>query len=200
METDDQSLIQQARRGELEAFNELVRRYQDRIYTITYRIMGSPDLAADAAQDTFIAAYRKLNTYRGGSFRGWLSRIATNTCYDLLRYHNRRPATGFDDLPDADRDDGPALPSDAETPEQAAQRAELAAALQACISQLTADNRVIVVMCDVEGYSYQEIADQVGVALGTVKSRLSRARRSLRDCMRAFGELLPSVYRQSSKD
>jgi len=198
MQLDDFALIQAARDGNLEAFNTLVLRYQDSVYGVTYRIMGEGAGAADAAQETFITAYRKLSTYRGGSFKGWLLRIATNTCYDTLRYHKRRPATAIEDMPGADREDGPPLPSHAETPEQAAQRSELNDAIQGCISALKPDQRIILVMCDVEGYNYQEIADTVGINLGTVKSRLSRARASVRNCLQAFRELLPATYRQDS--
>ncbi len=197
MQTDETTLIQSARDGDLNAFNALVVQYQDAVYTVTYRIMGEGAGAADAAQETFITAYRKLNTYRGGSFRAWLLRIATNTCYDTLRYHKRRPAVAFEEMPGAERDDGPPLPSEAETPEQAAQRAELNRAIQGCITALKPGQRVILVMSDVEGYSYQEIADAVGISLGTVKSRLSRARQAVRNCLQAFKELLPTAYRQS---
>lgn len=200
MQRDEQTLIQNARSGDLEAFNALVLTYQDRVYSITYRIMGEPDGAADAAQETFITAYRRLAQYRGGSFGAWLGRIATNTCYDALRYHKRRPATSFEEMPGADRDDGPPLPGNTETPEQATERAELNAALQNCISALKPEQRIVLVMCDVEGYSYQEIADTADVNVGTVKSRISRARRAMRNCLQGFRELLPATYRQDSDE
>src|SRR5215510_1333290 len=119
---NEQALIQSARRGSLDAFNSLVLYYQDGVYSLAYRIMGESASAADAAQEAFITAYRRLETYRGGSFRSWLLRITTNTCYDELRRRKRRPATAFDDLPGGDSDDGPALPADSETPEQAVQQ------------------------------------------------------------------------------
>lgn len=201
MQSDtEQGLIEDARTGNLDAFNALVLKYQNSVYSVTYRIMGESASAADAAQDAFLTAYRKLDTYRGGSFKAWLLRIATNTCYDALRYRKRRPATSFEDMPGADRDDGPPLPSNAETPEQATQRAELNDAIQQCIAALKPDQRIPLVMCDVEGYSYQEIADTMEVSLGTVKSRLSRARAAVRNCLQAFRELLPTTYRQSSND
>lgn len=194
-QSDEQALIERARGGHLEAFNTLVLRYQDAVYTIAYRIMGEPASAADAAQETFITAYRRLETHQGGSFRAWLSRIATNTCYDILRYHKRRPATALDDLVGEDYDDGPPIPDPGSTPEQAVQSSELRRAIQQCIEALKPDQRVTLVMADVEGYSYQEIAQTAGVQLGTVKSRLSRARASVRDCLQGYQELLPSQYR-----
>jgi RNA polymerase sigma-70 factor (ECF subfamily) len=197
---EEYELIRAARSGDLAAFNVLVLRYQDAVYTVTYRIMGDVDAAADAAQETFITAYRRLETYRGGVFRAWLLRIATNTCYDLLRYEKRRPATHLDDLPGGESDDGPPLPDAIPTPEQAVQQSELNRAIQDCISALQADQRVTLVMSDIEGYNYQEIADATGVQLGTVKSRLSRARLAVRRCLQAVQELLPSEFRLQSND
>lgn len=192
---NEQAEIIQAQQGNLDAFNTLVLEYQDAVFTLAYRIMGDEMSAADAAQDTFITAYRRLETYQGGNFRAWLLRIATNTCYDALRYQKRRPATSLDDIVGEEYDDGPPIPAPGETPEQAVQNRELNAAIQDCINALSADQRVVLVMCDIEGYSYQEIADTAGVQIGTIKSRLSRARAGVRGCLQAFQELLPVEYR-----
>ena len=192
---DEQGLIQRARGGDLDAFNDLVLAYQDAVFTVTFRIMNDDASAADAAQNTFITAYRRLETYRGGSFRAWVMRIASNTCYDMIRYEKRRPATAFDDLVGDDYDDGPPIPDDTITPEEAAQQQELNQAIQDCIQALKPDQRIALVMSDVEGFSYQEIADSVGAQLGTIKSRLSRARAALRNCLQAVQELLPREYR-----
>lgn len=197
---DEQNLINKAKHGSLDAFNTLVLRYQDRAYTVAYRIMNDEASAADMAQDAFITAYRRLETYRGGSFRAWLLRIVTNTCYDELRRYKRRPATSLEDLPGAEMDDGPVLPDDAPTPEQSAQQSELNAAIQDCIQSLADGQRIILVLSDVEGLSYQEVASTVGIKVGTVKSRLSRARVSVRDCLQAVQELLPSIYRLNNTD
>ncbi|QPC83223.1 sigma-70 family RNA polymerase sigma factor [Phototrophicus methaneseepsis] len=192
---DESELIAQAQDGHVDAFNVLVLRYQDRIYSIAYRIMGDGASAADMTQDAFISAYRKLDTYRGGSFVGWLGRIVTNACYDEIRRRKRRPATAFDDLPGGDADDGPPLPADTPTPEEVALQSDLSHAIQDCIQSLNEDQRVVMVMCDVQGQSYQEIAETLSINLGTVKSRLSRARFSVRNCLQAVQELLPPEFR-----
>jgi RNA polymerase sigma-70 factor (ECF subfamily) len=200
MQENEQALIQAAQRGDLNAFNALVLAYQDSVYTVAYRILGEAHAAADAAQEAFILAYRRLTTYRGGSFRAWLLRITTNQCYDELRRLRRKPSISVEDLPDAESDDGPALSADTDTPEQIVQQRELQNAIQQCINSLSPDQRVVLVMSDVEGFSYQEIADQVGVNLGTIKSRLSRARAGVRDCLQSVKELLPSVFRLNSDE
>ncbi len=197
---NEQALIQSALRGSLDAFNSLVLHYQDGVYSLAYRIMEDSASAADAAQEAFITAYRRLETYRGGSFRSWLLRITTNTCYDELRRRKRRPATALDDLPGAESDDGPSLAADTETPEQAVQQAELQQAIEQCIGALQLDQRTVLLLSDVEGLNYQEISDITGANLGTVKSRLSRARLGVRRCLQAVRELLPAEYRLNNED
>lgn len=198
---NESALIAAAVRGNVTAFNTLILHYQDRVYSLAYRILGERESAADAAQDAFITAYRRLETYRGGSFRAWLFRVTTNTCYDELRRLKRRPAESLEELPGAENDDGPPLVADNPSPEQAAQQAELARAIERCISGLQTEQRAVLVLSDVEGFNYQEIADMIGANLGTVKSRLSRARAGVRNCLGAVKELLPSVYRlNNNKD
>ena len=191
---EEQMLISSARRGDLDSFNALVLRYQDAAFTVAYRIMGDPASAADAAQDGFITAYRRLSTYRGGSFRSWLLRIVTNRCYDELRRRKRQPAVTMTDLTPEDADEPP-LPDDSDTPEEVVETHELQRAIQQCINRLNPDQRVVLILSDVEGMEYAEIAGTVGAQLGTVKSRLSRARAAVRDCLSAVRELLPAAYR-----
>ena len=152
------------------------------------------------AQDAFLTAYRRLETYRGGSFQAWLLRITTNTCYDELRRRKRRPATSLDDMPGAEFDDGPPLPDPAPTPEQITQQGELNRAIQNCIESLGEEHRMVLVLSDIEGMNYQEIAELVSIKVGTVKSRLSRARVNVRDCLQAVQELLPAAYRLKNED
>ncbi len=192
---DEQTLIRAAQRGDLDAFNELVLHYQNQVYNLAFRIMGDGDSAADATQEALISAYRALDSFRGGSFRAWLMRIVTNACYDELRRRKRRPASSLDALYVTDTAPGEVLVNGGESPEAYAQRQDLNRTLEAALQALTPDQRVVIVLSDVQGYNYQEIAEIMGVSLGTVKSRLSRARSKMRDLLLAQGELLPSLYR-----
>lgn len=193
--SQEMTWISAAQAGDIEAFNALILRYQDMAFTIAYRMMGDSPRAADATQDAFLTAYRRLETYMGGNFKAWLMKIVTNTCYDALRYEKRRPATHLDDLTPDGIDDDPPIPDPTPTPEQHLQASELQQAIQQCIDALNTDQRVVLVMSDVEGYPYQDIADHLNTQLGTVKSRLSRARASVRQCLQAVRELLPDEYR-----
>ena len=195
METDEAGLIAAAKQGKVDAFNQLVLAYQQQVYNLAYRITGDPAAAADATQEAFISAFQHLSGFRGGSFRSWLLRIVSNACYDELRRLKRRPATPLDELGPRDEDANPALINGREGPAEHAERQELARVIQAGIETLPYDQRVAVVLSDVEGMSYQEIAEATNASLGTVKSRLARARAKLRDYLRANGELLPSRYR-----
>jgi RNA polymerase sigma factor (sigma-70 family) len=190
-------LIASSQEGDLHSFNQLVVAYQSTVYNLAYRILGDPDAASDATQDAFLSAYRAIDRFRGGSFKAWLLRIVTNACYDQLRVKQRRPADSLDDMlvePEHD----PCLTDHSESPEEYALRQELGVAIQSGLSDLPADQRVALVLSDIEGMSYQEIAEATRVSVGTVKSRLSRARAKLRDYLQGRGELLPGVYRLQS--
>jgi RNA polymerase sigma-70 factor (ECF subfamily) len=191
---DEQALIGSARKGDARAFNQLVLRYQSMAYNVAYRILSDPDAAADATQDAFLSAFRAMRKFRGGSFKAWLLRIVTNACYDQLRAKQRRPTSSLDDLP-VEVDHTNYLHDPAEQPDEFVERRELSALIQAGISTLPVEQRVILVLSDVQGMSYQEVAEVTGISLGTVKSRLSRGRAKVRDFLVERGELLPGAYR-----
>ena len=194
---DEGALIQNALNGDLNAFNTLVLHYQDLAYNIAYRIMGEPGAADDATQEGFISAYQKLHQYRGGSFKAWLLRIVTNNCYDELRRRQRQPVTPLKpDLPDGETLEDPYwIEDDSASPEEQTEQAELGAAIQNCINQLDKKFKVILVLVDVEGLDYQTAAEAAGTPVGTVKSRLARARERVQDCLQGFWELLPDIFR-----
>jgi len=185
--------IQSAQNGNLAAFNRLVMSYQGLAYNVAFRVVGNADAAADATQDAFIKAFKSIKQYRGGSFKSWLLRIVSNTCYDQLRYEQRRPSEPIEP-DDSESDYAPHLLDPAAPPEKMVENQELSDMLQQAISQLPPDQRLILVLSDIEGFSYQEIADITDAALGTVKSRLSRARLKMRAILQSQ-ELLPAQYR-----
>lgn len=191
---DEQALIASARKGDVRAFNQLVMLYQSIAYNLAYRILGNQDSAADATQDAFLSAFKAISRFRGGSFKAWVLRIVTNACYDQLRVRQRRPTSSLDDL-ERDTDHTPYLLDPAAGPDEIAERRELDHVLQAGILTLPADQRIVLVLSDIQGMDYQEIANTTGLALGTVKSRLSRGRAKLRDYLLARRELLPAHYR-----
>lgn len=191
---DEARLINEAQKGNVTAYNKLVLHYQSRVYNLAYRIMGEKDGAADATQEAFIHAYQSLNSFRGGNFKAWLMRIVTNACYDELRHRQRRPQTSLDNLTE-ENEAFSRLADHQPGPEEQQQQAELNQAIQHCLNALPDDQRIVTVLCDVEGYDYSEIAEITATSLGTVKSRLNRARSKLRDCLQAFWELLPAGYR-----
>jgi RNA polymerase sigma-70 factor (ECF subfamily) len=193
---DEQALISAAQRGDLPAFNQIILNYQGLAYNVAYRIVGDADSASDATQDGFIKAFQRLNQYRGGSFKAWLLRIITNTCYDSLRAQKRRPTSSLESEEDEDPDHDMRWLDPAERPEAYVVRQELAGAIQDAIQKLPPDQRIALILSDIEGLDYQEIADATNTAWGTVKSRLSRARARLRELLLLQGELLPSQYRQ----
>jgi RNA polymerase sigma-70 factor (ECF subfamily) len=194
---DESYLIETAQRGDLDSFNRLVLAYQDFVYNQAYRIMGDEAAASDAVQEAFVAAYQNIRTFRGGSFRAWLFRIVTNACYDEIRQRKRRPNTPLEPLDDAGEEiESPQWLADPnEGPEEAMLRAQLAGAIQHCLDGLPQEYRVVAVLVDVQGMDYNEAAQVIRKPLGTVKSRLARARLRLRDCLQGFGELLPVVFR-----
>jgi RNA polymerase sigma-70 factor, ECF subfamily len=195
---DESALIQSAMKGELDAFNRLILAYQDLAFNVACRMLNDDDLAADAVQNAFISAWRNLSTYRGGSFKAWVMRMVTNGCYDELRRQKRRPTTPLEPLSADDNEeiDSPQwMASDDPSPESTLEQDELEHALQHCLENLPLDFRTVVVLVDVQGMDYEEVAQSAHAPLGTIKSRLARARLRMRNCLQGFQELLPAEFR-----
>ena len=183
----DRALVERAVAGELDAFNELVMLYQDYLFSLVVRVVRDRDSAADAVQEAFISCYRNIHRFRGDSFRSWLTRIALNAATDILRYRKRRPA---DPYPEWEDDAWQPPAGEEASPEREAMRRNTASQLSKALSQITPDQRAAILLFDVEGYDYQEIADMTRVSLGTVKSRIHRGRLALRDLLGGDVELL----------
>ena len=181
-----------ARNGDLNAFNELVVEHQTLVYNLCYRMLGQSQMAEDAAQEAFVSAWRNIATFRGETFRPWLLRIAANLCRDELRRRGRRPSSSLDSVLEAGV---PEPPDDDPSPDDSALTSELREMLQSALLQLPDDQRTAIVLCDVEGLDYNEIASVMKTSLGTVKSRIARARLKMRELMQREPELLPGRYR-----
>ncbi len=179
-ERDEGQLIAAAQKGDQVAFEELVNVYQSILFNAAYRILSDTEAAADATQEALLSVYRALKTFRGGSFKAWMLRIVTNACYDQLRRKQRRPTCSLEALlvgPGIHR----AFIEKTEDPESYVLRQDLGQTLQRGLSMLSLDQRTAVVLSDIHGLSYPEIAEIAGVPVGTIKSRISRGRARLRD-------------------
>lgn len=193
---DEDRLVTAAQRGDVNAYNQLILAYQHTAYNVAYHILGNQDAAEDATQEAFLRGFQALSRFRGGSFRAWLLRITTNCSYDQLRHKQRRPSTPIDDLIEEEEHSN-LLRSDDEEPERYVERQQLGQALQRALESLPDDQRVTLILSDVEGLNYQEIAEATMVSLGTVKSRLSRARSKMREYILSGREPDPGIWRLS---
>ena len=182
----DLILVERAQAGDLGAFNDLVTCYQDQLYGLVARMVPDPDQASDAVQEAFFSAYRNLDSFRGGSVKSWLSRIAINAAMDLQRARKRRPVQPYPELDDDSWQ--PPTGEDAD-PERQVVTGERVRVLTAALAAIGDDQRAAIVLFDVEGFDYGEIAEMTGVSLGTVKSRIHRGRLALRRRLEAQMEL-----------
>ena len=183
---DEAAVIARAADGDRTAFAQLMEHYQSACYGLAWRLLGDPDQAADATQDAFIHAYKAMGSYRGGIFRSWLLRITANASYDILRRQQRRPTTV---LPDPE-EGAPELPDLAAiNPDVEATKAEMYRYLERALARLPEDQRTAIVLCDVYGMDYNEVAAMTQSALGTVKSRIHRGRLRLRELLAEHREL-----------
>jgi len=194
---DETALIHSAQQGDLDAFNTLILNYQNVVFNAAVRILGDEDMAQDAAQEAFISAFQNVKSFRGGSFKAWIMRVVTNACLDELRRQKRRPTTPLEpENSDGEEIDSPKWMADpGMTPAQRAEADELEHAIQHCLNALPTEFRTAVVLADVQGMDYAEVAETIRVPLGTIKSRIARARLRLRECLRSFEELLPASFR-----
>lgn len=184
----EQELVQAAQQGDQGAFSQLVEQNQGKIYSLCYRMTGNSEDAADLTQEAFLNAWRGLSKFGGqSSFSTWLYRLASNACIDFLRREKRRSALSMT-LESKDEDDHQAdLPDERWSPERELERKESRQALQAGLAALSPEHREVLLLRETEGLSYQEIARCLGLEDGTVKSRIARARMSLREFLLKSG-------------
>lgn len=194
--------LRAAQRGDVAAFNSLVLTFQRQVYNVCYRTLGNADDAADATQDAFLAAFRGLKTFKGPAtgLKPWFLRVSVNTCYDHLRRRKRRPTESLDAVDPSDDHEPHELADPSLGPEELALGDEAARTIQTALDRLPAEQRLTVILCDVQGLSYEETATITDVELGTVKSRLSRARARLREMLAAAGELPTASQRLEQRN
>ena len=195
-DAEDSVLVNASRLGDLESFNRLVDQYQGLVYNLALRMLHEPSSAEDVTQEAFLAAYEHIQSFRGGSFRAWLLRIAINACNDMFRRTARHPQVSLEQAVEIA---SPAAPDPAGDPQEFAVRHEQQRVLARLLLELPPDQRAAVVLSDVQGLSYEEIAAATNEALGTVKSRLSRGRARMRDLLRGQGELFPLPQRHNNE-
>ncbi|MFR3788200.1 MAG: RNA polymerase sigma factor [Agathobaculum desmolans] len=195
---DDKHMLVKARRGELSAFEELVRKYEKRVYAVALRSSGSPEDAADITQEVFLRAWRSIETFRGDSgFSTWLFRITMNMCVDHARHKQSQPQC--QPLVIGEEDAERPIPDTAPTPEEHLDNSELGRELAAALDAVSEEHRRIVLLRDVSGMSYTEIAEVLEISEGTVKSRLARARVALRRILLERGNLFEAAPSKDTK-
>lgn len=192
---DEAAWIEASKAGDVQAFNRLVIAHQQAAYDLAFRMLRDEDAASDATQDAFLAAYSHLHQFRGGSFKAWLLRIVLNQVYDRLRRMRRHPTESLDSMTYDDEAPVLQLTSGDPTPEEAALSHELMACIEVGLRTLGPDQQAAVILCDVQGMSYEEVAAATGASLGTVKSRLSRGRAGMRAYLARHMELMPAAIR-----
>lgn len=189
MDNQEQNWIQAAKNGDQAAFGQLVQKYQKKVYALTVRMCPTPELAEEAAQEAFLAAWQGLPFFRGDSaFSTWLYRLSSNACVDLLRKESRHQGPSLDDETASGE-----VADIAPTPEAAAEHRELRDQIEAGLRSLSPEHRAVLILREIHQLSYDEIADTLNLEPGTVKSRISRGRRQLRDFLVQHGNFSASA-------
>ncbi len=189
----DEELLVQSKSDDVQAFTLLVERYQRMLYTIAYRFLGNTEDASDAAQEALVRAFKNLHSFRGHcSFKTWLQHIIANVCRDVLRRRSRRPIISLDSLQEGDGRVWELPDSNIDTPEEIVLSEEKKDYIQQLIQSLKPECRMVVIMRDLQGFTYEEIASRLNCPVGTIKSRLSRSRKALRERIEKEGELFKS--------
>lgn len=192
---DESVWIEAGKAGDVQSFNRLVFAYQQPAYDLALRMLRDQDAAADATQDAFISAFTHLKQFRGGSFRAWLLKIVLNQVYDRLRKTQRERSDSLESMVYDDESPVLQIQDAGPTPEQAAMSRELIECLEAGIRTLSPEHQAVIILADVQGMSYEEVAEATGANVGTVKSRLSRARMAMRTYLSQHMELIPVSMR-----
>jgi len=197
----EEALVARARSGNIAAFEQIVTAYEKRVYNLALRMMGNPDDASDVAQEAFLRVYSSLRSFRGdSSFSTWIYRIVSNICLDELRKRNRQRLAYLDEpVESEDGEMSKQVPDPSPGPDDVLQQTETRECIQRGIASLHEDHRVIVVLRDIQGLSYEEIAEILGISLGTVKSRLNRARTALKERLQRAELLIQPIVESTER-
>jgi RNA polymerase sigma-70 factor (ECF subfamily) len=192
--------IEAARHGDQDAFEQLVRCYEKRVFALTVRMCGNPDDAAEAAQEAFLSAWQGLPFFRGdASFSTWLYRLASNACVDLLRREGRHRAQAGPSLDDAELNVD--VPDEAPSPYEEAERQELRSQIEQGLRALSPAHRQVLILREMHQLSYDEISETLELDVGTVKSRINRGRKQLRNFLLRSGNFLaPPPSKKAEKE
>ena len=186
MQNDENKLIERASGGDPAAFNRLMEMHEKRMYAVALRMCGNREDAQDCLQESMLRVYRAIGGFKGqSSFGTWVYRITMNTCLDELRRKKNKQSTSLDNM----LDQGWSPTDDSASPEKQAIQSEMRKSISKSIQELPEDMRSVIIMRDVHGYSYDEIAEMLNVNVGTIKSRISRGREKLREKLSNFSEL-----------
>ncbi len=196
--TDENKLIKKAQKGDADAFEKIISEYQNVVYSIAYRYTDNAEDAADMSQEIFLKMFRNINTFQFKSkLSTWIYRVATNTCIDLVKKtKNDRNTYSIDD--GYENSDGETkyneIADDSSQPDIAVENGEIRDVINMAISRLSDDYRLVIILRDIQGLSYDEISEIVGCSVGTVKSRISRGRKNLREILFEDRELFEKYY------
>jgi RNA polymerase sigma-70 factor (ECF subfamily) len=193
---DEKVLIDECKRGDIEAFEQLIFKYQKKVFNITYRFLGDYNLAEDVSQEIFIRVFKSIKDFKGeSSFYTWLYRITINQCMDMQNKNKKHFVQYLDSA--AQNDEGEEfviqVPSDRDLPEVEYQKKELRINVEKALMMLTQEQRAIIILRDIQGFSYEEISDILNCPVGTVKSRINRARDALKKVLFDKRELFLSA-------
>jgi RNA polymerase sigma-70 factor, ECF subfamily len=196
MSDSEKLLLEKSKAGDIAAFEQLIECYQRKIYNIALRIVGNYDDANDLAQEVFIRIYKSIGNFKQqSSFSTWIYRITTNVCLDDIRKRKNRKVISLDE--EIKLDDGEMkrqIVSDDPLPEDMAEKSEMRKIVNDAINRLSEEHRIVIVLRDIQGFSYEEIAQIVKCPEGTVKSRINRARQVLKNILQTKRELLCEEY------
>ncbi|MDI3533885.1 MAG: polymerase sigma-70 factor, subfamily [Thermosediminibacterales bacterium] len=195
MNFNEQQLIKKCQEGNLQAFSKLVKLYEKKVFNIAYRMLGDYEEAGDVSQEVFLRIYKSIESFKGNSsLATWIYRVTTNMCIDQLRRKKGKQIYSLDEPIETDYGKlYPEAPDASDTPEEQVLKKDVQKLIKKSLEKLPEEQRIVIVLRDIQGFSYNDIAEITGCSLGTVKSRINRGRKALKDIIESDGELFEKV-------